>query len=624
MTPVLGEFLRPAGQHIAAAARCRGDLPDPVKRGVIAELDRLVTRLGRYLDDLAPPADLTPASTADPVVRAALDARIALRYASASLQPAAIAAREGPAEDAHPAVRHLSSANGYLAAGRDLLQTHFTTGPAGGRVGTSPWAAVITSPPVTSALLAEFAGSARRLAGWTERLAGTGTPYAGLLAVAYRPLRSASRWLHIAGVSLQRARRHDPAPAHAHMLLGAIPANIPPPRLPPRDAETVSDLCAGITITAARLRRITVAFAARARWSPAANSTSWRRDALASAITSHASELILRALAERALQLGADPAVRVKLPGAADASAQACAAWRAVARHWDVISTGTAPQAVSPVSAELDDLVLRAGRLAYRNPDWTPRRADASAIRDPADLAGSGTDLAALVAAVHYAVDAVGFVAIHDGETVGGAADDCRLYLPTRLLPDGFDVPSPYWSAPLEQRGELIGAYRTAADASLHAAVALDDLAGIIDSPSVPLAAVRVSVGPPVTVPEPPRLAEQRDVPHPAPQIEHVLRSLEITNPGMLIRAAAIDQAARQLLAQAAANSRQRNTVDQPLPRRLRRAPSRAVRTAAKDLPSTPLDRPGSSKVPAAEVKRSRHLLHDPERPRTRNSMMEA
>jgi hypothetical protein len=593
MAPVLGEFLRPASEHIAAAARYGGELPVPVKRAVIAELDRLVATIARYLDDLPLPADFTAASTADPAVRAALDARLALHRASASLQPAAAAAREGTADDRHPAVRHLSSANSYLAAGRDLLQTHFTTGPAGDRVGTSPWASVVTSPPVTSALLTEFARSARRLAVWTERLATAGSPYAGLLAVAYRALHITSRWLHTAGVSVQRAQRQHPTPAHAHALLHAIPANIPPPRQPPRDAETIAELCAGITSTAGRLRRITPAFAARARWSPAANSTSWRRVALASAITSHASELILRALADRAAQLGADPAVQHGLATAADASARTCAAWRAVTRHWDVISTGTAPRAVSPVAAELDDLVLRTGRLAYRNPAWTPGAADASAIRDPAGLAGTSTDMAAVVAALHHAADAVGFVAIHDWRSVLGAAGDCRLYLPTRLLPEDFDIPGPYWTAPLEQKNELLSAYSTTADASLHAAIALDDLAGTIGSPSVTLAAVHVSVSPPVTVPKSPHFPEQSDLPPPARQLEHILRSLRITNPDMLIRAAAVDEATRELLAQAAVNSRHRNTVDQPSPQRLPRAPSHTARTAAKDLPTTPPDRPG-------------------------------
>lgn len=362
-------------------------------------------------------------------------------------------------------------------------------------VGTSPWAAVITSPPVTGALVAEFAGRARQLAVWTARLASSGSPYAGLLAVAYRALHITSRWLHTAGVSAQRAQRHHPTPWHAHRLLNAIPANIPPSRRPPREAETIAELCAGIAITAERLRRITQAFATHARSSPAANSTSWRRDALASAITSHTSELILRALAERALQLGADPAVCRKLATATDASAQACAAWRAVTRHWDVISTGTAPKAISPVAAELNDLVLRTGRLAYRNPTWTPRSADASGTRDPADLAGTSTDLTA---------------------------------------------------------------------------------------------------------------------------------GLEITNPEMLIRAAAVDETARELLAHAATNSRHRNAVDQPSPQCLPRATSQAVRTAANDLTGRPPSRPGSSRPCATEAKRSRPVMNEPAQPRARNTMTKA
>ena len=97
MAPVLGDFLRPAGEHIAAAARYGGELPVPVKRGVIIELDRLVARLARYLDDLALPAGFTPASTADPAVRAALDVRLALPPASCS-GPAARAAVRGGTE----------------------------------------------------------------------------------------------------------------------------------------------------------------------------------------------------------------------------------------------------------------------------------------------------------------------------------------------------------------------------------------------------------------------------------------------------------------------------------------------------------------------------------------------
>ena len=134
MTATFGEFLRPARAHIAAAC-FGGDLRDAAKRGAIAELDRLVATISRYLDDLALPADFTAPTNVTPQQRTVLDARVTLHRAASSLHPAAQAARETTADYTHPAVGHLSSANGYLAAGRDLLRTHFTSGPAG-RAGT--------------------------------------------------------------------------------------------------------------------------------------------------------------------------------------------------------------------------------------------------------------------------------------------------------------------------------------------------------------------------------------------------------------------------------------------------------------------------------------------------------
>ena len=360
--PYLGEFLRPARAHIAAA-RYGADLPVPAKRGVIAELDRLVATMARYLDDVALPPDFTPASTADPEARAALDARLAVRRAASSLRPAAVAVRDATADTAHPAAGHLSSANGYLAAGRDLLQTHFTSGPAGRPIGSSHWATVITSRPVTAALLAELAACSCQLAAWTAQLSRTGSLYSGLPADASKGLRTASRWLRIAGTSVQAAHLQQPPAAAGQKLLAAIPPGIPPSRQPPGNTESVPDLCAGITVTAERLRCAARAFAGPARWSPAANSLSWRRDALASAIAAHASELILRGLAERAPILGAGSAVQAQLADAADAISQVWPAWRAIAHHWDTITTGIHhSRDIPPVAAELEDLVVRTGR----------------------------------------------------------------------------------------------------------------------------------------------------------------------------------------------------------------------------------------------------------------------
>jgi hypothetical protein len=590
MTAVLGDFLRPARAHITAAARCGGDLPLPARRAVITELDRLITTMTRYLDDLALPADFTPASTANTEARTALDGRLALRRAAASLHPAAAAVREADGDDAHPAAGHLSSANSYLAAGRDLLQTHFITGPAGQPVGRTWWAAVITSPPVTAALRAELAECSRQLGAWTAQLSRTGSLHAGLPAAASQGLRAASRWLRAGASTDPAAHRLDPPAAAGRKLLAGIPAGFPPPRRPPGNAEPVPELCAGITVTAERLRHAARTFADQGRWS-AANSVSWRRHALASAITGHASEVILASLAERARQLDLSPAIRAQLADACDAVSQAWPAFRAIARHWDTISTGAAHHGrdISPVAAEAGDLVLRTGRLAYGNPRWTPDRADASSGRDPADVAATVGDVRVVLGAVHHAIDAISRIAACDTDAVRDAADGHRLYLPTRLLPEHYDIPSRYAPAPPALAAELAGCYDTAANATRRAAAALDTLAVTAGSPSSTLALARLSAGSPVTAPRPADNDRRQAPALPAPlpdvlqpragQVEDILRSLDITEPGMLLRAAAIDQAARDVLAHATVSSRNRDSINMP-PQRKPRAPGQAPRTA--------------------------------------------
>jgi hypothetical protein len=237
MTAVFGEFLRPARAHIAAAC-FGGDLPDAAKRGAIAGLDRLVATICRYLDDLPLPAGFTPAGNISLQQRAALDARLALHRAASSLHPAASAVRETTAECTHPAVRHLSSANSYLAAGRDLLRTHFTSGPAAVPAGKSQWAAVITSAPVTAALLSELAACSRQLATWTAQLSGTPAMNATLPAQGSVALQAASVWLRTAGTVIQTVQLQQPPPPSGRSLLAAIPPGIPPPRRPPGRGRT--------------------------------------------------------------------------------------------------------------------------------------------------------------------------------------------------------------------------------------------------------------------------------------------------------------------------------------------------------------------------------------------------
>jgi hypothetical protein len=308
VTPVLGEFLGPARDHIAAAASFRGELDYGEQRGVVLQLDRLVATLIRYLDDLPLPDALSPARA--PGRRAdarAAPARLALDRAARILHPTAAAAQaDGNVGTAHPVVAQLAAAGDHLASGRDLLHTHFADGPAGPQTAASWWAPVITSEPVTAALLGELAGYAQTLARWIatptmRRRLSPGAPTSALLA-----LRAPEPWLRVAGVHIEAAQRHY-YPPPARRLLDAIPSNTPPPRPPLSADEPVAELCQRLPVTAERLRHAALAFTARARWSPAATSRSWRRDALAAAITSHASELVLHTLAQRADQLGMEP-----------------------------------------------------------------------------------------------------------------------------------------------------------------------------------------------------------------------------------------------------------------------------------------------------------------------------
>ena len=495
MTATFGDFLRQAGEHIAAAVSIRDELPAEATFGVIRQFGRLLSTLVRYLDDLPGPDEFEAAMAAQPLspeAQTVLDARIALRRGAQSLRYAMNTLADAVIDDSHPAVQHLSAAAGFLAAGRDLLQTHFATRPGGTREHHSYWAPVITTRPVTAALLGEIAGCALRLAPWTARLSVPETTAGDVPAATGLAVLTASHCTWVAGAAVQAAhRRHPPSP-DASRLLCAIPANFPPPRVAPSDNEQVGDLCHGTSVTAERLRHAALAFARQARWSPTATSASWRKDALASAIIGHASELILRGLAERAKHFAVGPAICAQLQSAADASSQAWPTWRAIAHHWDIASTGThAGACPTPVAAEFGDLVLRIGRLAYRNQHWTPARANSSHTRDPADLAPTPADLTFVVAAVHTTADAITRIAAGDREAVRAAAADHRLYVPAFARTNAAVVRRRYRPASPPRVDEILASYDDATEANTCVTSKLDDLTLALDAPTWPLAASR-------------------------------------------------------------------------------------------------------------------------------------
>jgi len=572
-TPVFGDFLGPADEHIAAAVSFRGDLSYDALRRVIRQLDRLLTTMARFLTDLPPPGDSQPCAgpERDTAARAA-PAQLTLDRAARSLRPAAAGLTATQACTSHQVAGHLSAAADHLAAGRDLLQTHVAPGTGGIRIRKSYWAPVITSAPVTAALLGVLAGYTQTLALWAGKQsrshpAAQRTPTAPQLA-----LRAAEPWLLLASAAIQAAQPARHPGLAARKLLEAIPVNAPPPRPPSATGEPVSRLCEHIPLTAERVRHATLTFADDARWSPAATSASWRCHALAAAITGHGSELILRALAERASQLSPDTDLPARLAAAADDMTCAWQSWRAIAGHWDILTTGTSPHAgMTPVAVEIADLALRTGRLAYRNPHWAPSHHQASPIRDPADLAGTPGGIIAVLTAVHHATDAITRVAVTDHQAVVVAVADNRLCVPTRLLPENYDIPAPYARAPRSHTDALLSGYDAAITATARAAIALDRLAALVSAPSSVLGAIP---RPSVPAREDQRhLPEQRPAPQPSGvmhmpgRAEQQLRKLRIRDPALLLRAALIDQAAHDLVAEATTRARGRDHLMAQIPR---------------------------------------------------------
>jgi hypothetical protein len=497
---VFGDFIVPAGEHIAAAVSIPGDIPDQARCGIIQQLNRLVATLARYLADIAPPHCLDFPDGLSPPMLATARARNALRRAAKVLGEGARALEGTNADASHPAVRHLSAAADHLAAGRDLLQSHFVEGPFGGWEGGWYWASALSSEPVTEALTGTLADCARRIAPWAARLSVTGTVDGVVPSAASLGLHAATRWLWVAGASVEAAQRQHPPSAAAQRLLAAIPPNFPSPRHPPAMGETIPELCKQTAHTSERLRQLTWSFTRQARWSPAASSQFWRRNAFASAIVGHSAESVLRMLVRRANQLGMASDVRAQLHGAAAAVQHSWRVRRDLASEWDILSTGTRRDgSISPVAADLGDLVLRTGRIAYQDSQWSPA-SGAGVLRGPASLAPSHDDIGAVLAAVHHAMDAVARLLVEDYAAVCAAIADRRLYLPTRLMPAEYDIPRRYTPAPRERTDATLTGYENAINVDVRAVASLEQLAETLHTPSELLAvAHRMSRHPPWT-----------------------------------------------------------------------------------------------------------------------------
>jgi hypothetical protein len=619
---VFGDFLG-AGRRLLEAAVAAGECEVAALPAVVPSVYRLVTVMCVYLEDLAPCDEIEAAGRTDLQAweRAVVDTGAALRIAADCLRHSILdLGPAGPPDGPAPSpARHLDAAATELAAGRDLLHTHITRTPDGLAQERSDWAPVVMSLPVTRALAAEIAAWSVRLALFTTWLAGLATGDASsrltgqpVVVSARGELASASQWLLAASAALRPAHHADPVRAADADLLEAIPAAVPPPRQPlSAGPESIAELCDGITVSASRLRTAVHRGQDRARWSPDVTSGAWQWMAQAAAITSHLSELALSSLAERAGQHPALPVTPARLHAAADAMTGMRTAWQHVDLMWNGIITERRLLS-TPAMSEASDLLLRMGRLVWDNPQWTPARAGRGPRRDPAALAPGPDAFTAVLAAAHHAADALACVAVTDIDTVQAAAQAGRLFVPTRSLPTGFDVPRAYAPALTDTVLELRDAYQDAAEASTRAAQHLDELAIEVAAPSRALGLARSAALAPArrrgshgTRPERPgrpghplagvSFTDSRASTGLPGPVERAIRQRRVRDPVVLLRAAAIDNAARSLIGLADTAS------PPPKPRAAQTAGHGrdAVLLAAEGFPHDPdLSRPASPSPP--------------------------
>jgi hypothetical protein len=296
---VFGDFWRQAARLASPPP-----YPDPpagaqqVRHITVASL-RAVTVMRRYIGDIA----------AGTGVRDGLWAAAVARAQSATSRIAGALGQETAPAAGFPAGSFAARLDGYAAAltyGRDLVHTHLATTAYGGRCALSDWAPVISSAPVSRALLAGLADHARAIAGQLARLpldeaAGPET------TAAWQRLQAAAGQLRELDAAVQAAQWQAPVlPAH-RQLLEAIPVNAVPEVPAPPPQAPVSTLCAGIISTAQRASQARREIAARAAWSPEFTAHSMRHAAANSVVTSLNTETVYRVLAARAASSATPP-----------------------------------------------------------------------------------------------------------------------------------------------------------------------------------------------------------------------------------------------------------------------------------------------------------------------------
>ena len=592
MTPTLGDFLTIAGQRIAAAEAYRSRPRVAGRADVIAGLDRLLTVMARYACDSADPtraAGPSPVPTRQELT--IIGIRLTLLRAAETIHQAGQTAGTTSGTP-HPAAADLRAATDALTAGRDLLRTHDcgTSHPAGDPL----WASALTARPVIAALMRQLAGYTPHLAALTDQLLHPARHHP-IPPATRQALQDAGKWLTLTA-SAHASEQNQPGLDVNTLLLHSIPANLPPPRQPPASTDLpVAELCAGAAATATRLRHLAHRPAVHPDWPSPSAAATWRHNALAAAIIAHTSELLLHTLADRGHQLGLAEHHQDALRQSAGTMRASWQAWQAVTHAWDPLTTGTSNRP-SLIAAELDDLVLWTGWLA-RTGTWTPDRASTSPPRAPADLARTPGDITTVFVVTGRVIDAATQITRHDMRSAEHAAANGWIYTPARQLPETDDLIHiyRYRHASPAQITELRAAYHHAITTTERATATMDTLLTDLCTPGEPYALARALQRSPATAHpqhQTTRQLSSRATAAAAPgsgagDVEHLLHSLNVSDPQLLFRAIALDHATRDLTAEALTKAEQLVRAHQDAADlHYNYSRNRSARLAAQDHPS--------------------------------------
>jgi hypothetical protein len=567
-----GDFATTATRQLEQLRNCAiaqrsGRASAQTSADICAGIRSAVHTMAGYADDAGRAFDALPRSESRsfmPWIRAAEVTRTALTDAEAYLRPYAGARRN--ADQSRPDLDALSAAVRAMTLGRDLLHTHLGPGSGKDLEHRSEWAPSVTSAPISCALLHHLGGWARQLAPHAGRAAALSR---GATSQDQLGLYSASRSLWIVSWAIGTAQDHQPVPPDQLRLTAAIPVNEGPPACLPGKTEPAANLCAGVNSTAERLRRAST----RTARSPVTSRDSFRHTAGCCAVTASNLRIILRTL-------GSDDGLPgPSLMAVSDAADRARNTWLQVAEAWDHITTETRG-VMDQTATEAAALALWTGRLAYASPDWTPALGPRHELRSLAELADSPEQVRHLIDAVHHSFHTLTEVAEAELNQARTAGTTGRLVVPTRSLPEDFDVPYRFAPAPATQCEPLLSSYQLAHQASREGTDAVAEVAAEIGGPSHILSTLRQVArhGERASARHGLRSATttgSRDasgsraglsspMPPPPGPVERILLDLNIADRADLDQAAALDIAADQLILRAATNARRPQLVRDP------------------------------------------------------------